>query len=181
MHRSPFRWFLVLTATGALATAAYAQTCNTSTVDDAPTSRYQANSDGTTVDLQTGLMWMRCALGQTWNAGNSACSGGATSYTWQNALQTVQSFDQGGGFAGYTDWRLPNLRELMSITRYHCSNPAINLTAFPNTDIQAFWSASPLEGSVNTAWTLNFDTGQAVYDVMSVGHPIRLVRAGAFQ
>ncbi len=167
-------------AMGSLSFVAYAQSCNPQIVDDAPTSRYQANADGTATDLQTGLMWMRCAMGQTWDAGNSSCTGQATTYTWQAALQAVETFDQGGGFAGYDDWRLPNLRELMSIERYHCSNPAINLTIFPTTPTQAFWSASPLESSFNIAWTLSYGTANAADDVMQNENVIRLVRAGAF-
>lgn len=169
----------VLIAT--LAAGAYAtQTCNSQTVDDAPTSRYQTNGNGTATDLQTGLMWMRCAMGQTWDAQNTTCTGTATTYSWQGALQAVQTLDEGAGYAGYNDWRLPNLRELMSIERYHCSNPAINLTIFPATPSEGFWSSSQLESSFNIAWVLDFGTAHAVDDVMQTDYPIRLVRAGAF-
>lgn len=164
----------------ALAASAYAQTCNSQTVDDAPTSRYQANADGTATDLQTGLMWMRCAAGQAWDATNSTCTGQATTYDWQAALQAAQTLDQGSGFAGYNDWRLPSLRELMSIDRYHCTDPAINLTIFPATPSQNFWSSSPLEAALNTAWTLDFGTGSAIDEFMQSSYAIRLVRAGAF-
>lgn len=167
-------------AVGAGAVAARAQTCNSSIVDEMPDSRYQANADGTATDLQTGLMWMRCALGQSWDSQNSKCTGTATTYTWQSALQAVQTLDQNAGYAGYTDWRLPNLRELMSIDRYHCTNPTINLNVFPQTPSQAFWSSSPLELSGGEEWTLDFGTGQAIYDLLTVSHAVRLVRAGAF-
>lgn len=168
-------------AVGVASGVAFAQTCNSSITDEMPDSRYEANSNGTAVDLQTGLMWMRCALGQTWDAQNSKCSGSAVTYTWQSALQAAQSLNQGGGYAGYTDWRLPNLRELMSIDRYHCTKPTINLDIFPETPSQAFWSSSPLELSGSNMWTLNFGSGQAVYDVLTASYAVRLVRAGAFQ
>ncbi|MGH8226032.1 MAG: DUF1566 domain-containing protein [Gammaproteobacteria bacterium] len=167
-------------AIGSLSFVAYAQSCNSQTVDDAPTSRYQANADGTATDLQTGLMWMRCAMGQTWDAGSSTCTGQATTFSWQDALQAAQTLDQGAGFAGYTDWRLANLRELMSIERYHCSNPAINLDIFPATPAQAFWSSSPLEINFNVAWTLDFGSANASDDLMQSTYAIRLVRAGAY-
>lgn len=181
MIRSAVSSVLFALAIGVAAGAAFAQTCNSSIVDEMPDSRYQANSNGTAVDLQTGLMWMRCALGQTWDSQNSKCTGSATTYTWESALQTVQTLDQNGGYAGYTDWRLPNLRELMSIDRYHCTNPTINLDIFPATPAELFWSSSPLEASSGDIWTINFNSGQALYNVLTASYAMRPVRAGAFQ
>ncbi len=157
-----------------------AQNCNEQTPDDAPTSRYQVKSDGTATDLQTGLMWMRCDLGRKWDAKQGNCTGNVKTYSWQQALQAVQSFDQGGGFAGYDDWRLPNLRELESIERYHCSAPSINLTVFPAAPGTVTWSASSVEGVLGFAWTLDYGSSHAVYKQMVSSYAVRLVRAGAF-
>ncbi len=171
---------VVASAIALAAGAALAQTCVSSTPDSAPDSRYQLNSNGTATDLHTGLMWMRCTLGQSWDATNGTCTGTPKSYSWQQALQAVQTLDQAGGFAGYTDWRLPNLRELMSIARYHCYDPAINLKAFPDTPSQKFWSSTPVEAAGGLEWTVDFSTAQASYIDLTTGLPIRLVRAGAF-
>jgi hypothetical protein len=159
---------------------AYAQKCNSQTPDDAPASRYQVNADGTAMDLQTGLAWMRCDMGQKWDAKSGQCGGDVKQYGWQQALQAVQKFDQGGGFAGHADWRLPNLRELESIERFHCSNPYINLKVFPAAPGTVTWSATPLEGSYAFAWALDFGEGHATYNGMAGTYAIRLVRAGAF-
>ncbi|HEX5313670.1 MAG TPA: DUF1566 domain-containing protein [Gammaproteobacteria bacterium] len=180
MRRAFLRISFVTAAVCILAGYGFAQTCNSSTADDAPASRYQANADGTASDLRTGLMWTRCALGQNWNAGSKSCNGKATLYDWEDALQAVQTLDQGSGYAGHADWRMPNLRELMSLSRYHCSDPAINSTIFPNTDSAAFWSSSPIEGRSGEVWAINFDAGQAFDDIMANQQELRLVRAGAF-
>lgn len=160
--------------------SALAQSCTSSTADSAPDSRYQMNADGTVVDLRTGLMWMRCAMGQTWDAQQGACKGESTAYTWKDALAAVQVLDQGNGFAGFKDWRLPNVRELSSLTRFHCTDPAINLKAFPQTPSKSFWTSTPVASSFGSEWAVNFKTGQAGYDFYSNTYPIRLVRAGAF-
>ena len=69
------------------------------------TERYLDNGDGTVTDPETGLQWMRCSLGQTWNGGN--CLGEAQSYTWDEAMTSADELNQGGGYAGYRDWRMP--------------------------------------------------------------------------
>lgn len=160
--------------------AALAQKCDNTIPDPVTNSRYQMNADGTVVDLNTGLMWMRCALGQSWDSQNSTCTGTATAYNWKDALTAVQTLDQGSGFAGYTDWRLPNERELASLTRYACTDPAINLTAFPATPSKVFWTSTPIAASYGLGWGVDFKTGQAYYHAYTDAYPIRLVRAGAF-
>ena len=40
---------------------------------------------------------------------------------WQDALNSCKNLD----FAGYTDWRLPNVRELLSLIDYGSHDPAL--------------------------------------------------------
>jgi len=161
--------------------SALAQRCADNVADSAPDSRYQMNADGTVLDLQTGLMWMRCAMGQTWDSQQGACTGDAATYVWQDALGAAQSLDQSGGFAGYTDWRVPNYRALTSIARYRCHNPAINSKAFPNTPGMEFWTATPVSANYGSGWAVSFTTGQVGYLGFNNTFAVRLVRAGAFQ
>ncbi len=127
---------------------------------------------------------MRCAIGQTWDTSGQqpTCTGTATEFTWQDALKKVQALDSqsGSGFAGYKDWRLPNERELASLVRFACSDPAINETAFPATPSMNFWTSTPVASSYGLGWGVDFSTGQAYFDAYSQTFPIRLVRAGAF-
>lgn len=44
--------------------------------------------------------------------------------------------------AGYPDWRIPNLVELMSISCLGNCNPSINGTVFPSTPAEFFWTSS---------------------------------------
>lgn len=50
------------------------------------TKTYSDNLDGTVTDPTTGLTWMRCSMGQTWDG--TTCTGTASTYTWDqsNAL-----------------------------------------------------------------------------------------------
>lgn len=161
---------------------ALAQTCLKSVPDPMSNSRYEMNADGTVVDLHTGLMWMRCALGQSWDSKKASptCTGTANTYDWQGALKAVQTLNQNNGYAGYNDWRLPNERELASLARFACTDPAINETAFPATPSNVFWTSTPVSASFGVEWGVDFKTGQAYYHAYNSAYPIRLVRAGAF-
>ena len=43
------------------------QHCDNKFPESTPTSAFTLYEDGTAVHHKTGLMWMRCALGQTWD------------------------------------------------------------------------------------------------------------------
>ena len=137
--------------------------------NDWPDERYEIHGDGTVTDTVTGLMWMQCSLGQ-----NSAtdCSGSASSYNWKEALEAAE----GHVFATYSDWRLPNIKELSSLAARDRYDPAINSTVFPNTPSVWYWSASPNANFSNSAWLLDFSYGYDYY--RSNSYYVRLVRVG---
>ncbi|CAK0750061.1 conserved hypothetical protein [Gammaproteobacteria bacterium] len=120
-------------------------------------------------------MWKRCSEGQSWS---NNCSNPAQSYTWQQALQVVKSHNDAGGFAGQTDWRLPNVKELSSIIEERCYEPSINNSLFPGTSASGFWSASAYAGYSDTAWYVLFSNGDAGYHGKNGAWQVRLVRAG---
>lgn len=155
---------------------ASAQTCNPYIPLANPDSQYKANGDGTASDFSTGLMWKQCGEGQT----GDGCSGVLAYYTWQGALQQVAYVNSHGGFAGYTDWRLPDIKELQSIVDEACYGPAINLTVFPNTYATSYLSSSPYRGSgfANGVWSVSFYDGDESKSPRDYTLPVRLVRGG---
>ena len=154
------------------------QTCDTSLYPlSAPTTRYTDNGDGTVTDTATHLMWMRCAIGQTWTG--TTCDGQATSMNWQTAMDSADTLNKQGGYAKHTDWRLPRIPELAGITERQCANPRTNVAIFPNTPGAFFWTASNRhgKGNENQAFMISFGpegTGGGVKDQL---HFARLVRA----
>jgi len=152
-----------------------AQTCQTNISQTAPASEFTINGDGTVSHEETGLTWMQCSLGQAWD--DSDCWGTASLYTWQEALQA----SEGEAFAGHSDWRLPNIRELRSIVEYACHSPAINLATFPATAetgaAVVAWSSSPYAGLSKNAWGVSFYAGGDGYDLKLEGFSVRLVRS----
>lgn len=165
-----------------------AQTCDTSITPSAPTDRFNgALRDGTVDDNGTGLTWKKCSEGQTYNLDSNTCSGTAATYDWQGALQQAQAVnrqqDSAGkavGFAGHTDWRVPNIKELRSLVEQSCQDPAIDPTnkLFPLTPSGWYWSSSPFVRNTGDAWGVDFTDGSATSQPMTTQGYLRLVRGG---
>lgn len=165
-----------------------AQTCNNK-IPVAPNSRYQDNDDGTVTDFHTGLMWQQCSVGLS---GRDCITGTASNFKWKEALQVSEKLNSIGGFAGYTDWRLPNIKELASLTEDACYSPAINIALFPNIPRVRrldYWSSSPYvyvspyfygswEEYSGATWRINFYLGKVAPSGRYEYHFIRLVRSG---
>jgi len=156
------------------------QVCKPAIPASTPTSQFIDHGDGTVTDARTNLMWNRCAYGQTWDG--STCTGSYMNTTWHGALQEPAIVNRGSGYAGYTDWRLPNINELRSLVEEQCYSPAINLNVFPNTPGTIFWSSSPNAYNSQIAWGVHFfsgsiDSGGRSNDYLG-GYAVRLVRGG---
>ncbi len=175
--------------------AASRSDCDTSVYPlSSPTSQFENGSDGTVTDKQSKLMWMRCAVGQSWAQGT--CVGQTAALSWADAEQAAKAINKGGKFF-YSDWRLPQLPELASISERQCKSPRINLEVFPNTAAEFFWSATSRPagaagappGSAAAASGAQSETPEHYAFVLSFGpdgvsyankqeqHDVRLVRS----
>jgi hypothetical protein len=161
-------------------------------VPTTPTSHYQimGNDGGIVKDTQTGLMWMRCSIGQTWNG--STCTGEAQRMNWHDAMAFRTSY------GGYSDWRLPRKSELESLVYcsdgnyaslgskeygYICTSVVkqlltIDITYFPNTPKYHcwFWSSSYNDKS-NVALLVDFNFGESSGTLKYNELFVRLVKA----
>jgi hypothetical protein len=130
-----------------------------------PTPRLTDNGDGTVTDELTGLVWLKdvnCAD----TIGHDPDSTGTGEVSWVNALGFVSGINDGtysGCQAGQTDWRLPNVVELMSLHDYGELGPAL-ATGHPFgffSGSAVYWSST--SNSSNGAWTVFFSTGNPEY------------------
>ncbi len=77
------------------------------------------------------------------------------------------------------DWRLPTRRELLSIVDHNRSpSPVIDISYFPNTVQQYYWSADVYAPNTTQAWLVSFNVGDSVPGNKTAGGSVRLVRDG---
>ncbi len=136
---------------------AYAdQVCSDKITATTPTSRFIDLGNGEVEDSKTGLVWQRCSLGQTWDG--TTCTGEASQLTWKQALDKAKSMGNG--------YRLPTVKESMSITENRCDAPALNAEIFANTprgammeNIIVHWTSTPVVTDGNQAIAFNHGNG----------------------
>ena len=109
-----------------------------------PDTRFTAAAD-TVTDNLTGLMWAKNA-----NADGSK--------TWANALVYCNDLSLGG----HDDWRLPNVKELFSLTDQNQSYPGLP-SGHPFTNVQSasYWSSTTIVTTTSYAWYIAMEAGVA--------------------
>lgn len=75
------------------------------------TNNFTDNGNGTVTDASSGLMWMQ--------------NDSETPMLWEEALSYAENFS----YAGFSDWRLPDVKELQSIVDYTRSPETTNSAA----------------------------------------------------
>ncbi len=117
------------------------------------------NGNSTISDAATGLMWSQDDSGAGLN--------------WEEALAWVQQKND-ENYLGYSDWRLPNIKELQSITDYTRApdvtgsaalDPVFNVSEIENsieeTDYPYFWSSTTHANMVNGGYASYVAFGRA--------------------
>jgi hypothetical protein len=121
-------------------------------------------------DTETGLTWLRCAVGQRWTG--SACTGTATAFDWPSALAYAQAYAAQTGVA----WRLPNVKEQLSLVETGTHFPALDPVVFDQQGYDRVWTSTPSANNPQVAWTVEFFEGTANLYELYAQAPIHLVR-----
>jgi hypothetical protein len=109
---------------------------------------FSNNGDGTITDNATGLMWSQD------DSGDGVNTGPRSGMTWEEAMAWVQEKND-ENYLGYSDWRLPNAKEMQSIVDYSRApdatnsaaiDPVFDITQITNedgeTDYPWFWTST---------------------------------------
>ncbi len=153
--------------------------------------RFVNNRDGTITDQQTRLMWEQktheqpsqfhrrghvprfevgdpCVGLVHWVDG--ACTWFETTTAWVTRLNQQR-------FAGYTDWRVPTVSELVTLVDYRRTNPALDPIFAIATD-DGYWSATEVSADPDHAWVVDYITGRVFFSQKTLKAHVRAVRGG---
>jgi len=158
---------------------------------------YQDNGDGTITDLNTGLMWEKKSNDGGIHDKDNEYTWGMTSspYTMNGTIVTsfLAGLNAGAGFAGHTDWRIPNVKELQSIVNYQVPYPGPVVSYEFNNNCTSgcsvltcsctvssyYWSSTTNETYPYYAWYVNFTHGTVGNHFKDDDDYVRAVRGGS--
>jgi len=109
--------------------------------------------DHLVIDLQHGVEWMRCSVGQIWNG--TDCEGVAMQLTQEDVAKAIVIANAQLGLG----WRLPSRAELEGLVCKACAPVKIELDSFPNTLGEPYWTGEVNGFAPRHIWTVNFMTG----------------------
>ena len=119
-------------------------------------------TDQCVTDSLTGLMWVR--------------SPSTIPVNWATALTSANDLT----LCGFSDWRLPNRKELRSLIDYSLTNNFTTLNTLGFTGVQAlsYWSSSSYAGNAAGAWFVSMLDGYVYVSNKSGSSYVWPVRAG---
>jgi hypothetical protein len=126
--------------------------------------QFELSADSTQVrDTKTSLIWTRDTI-----------EGGRLS--WEKAKEAAAAVRIGG----HSDWRLPTIKELLTLVDYDRSeSPAIDPTF--KCEAAWYWTSTPVASSPGgCAWLVGFDYGSAFWGDQGGSGFVRAVRVGQF-
>ncbi len=149
------------------------------------TLSYLDNGDGTITDLNTGLMWEK-------KSDDGSIHDKDTTYIWDDAfaVHVAGLNDPNAPFAGHTDWRMPNYKELNSILDLERPGPSVDpvfntgcvsactVTTCSCTVSSSYWSSTSFGSSPVIAWFVFFSDGIVGTSGKSGNFFVRAVRGG---
>ncbi len=131
-----------------------------------PNPRFTDNGDGTVTDNLTGLMWAK-------DANDNG------TMLWEDAIDYANDLSLGNGSCGssYTDWRLPNIKELQSLIDFKNYDPPLP-SGHPFLNLERYyWSSTSHSFNADSfAWRIEMQGGGVIGSTRANDHCVWPVR-----
>lgn len=149
---------------------------------------YVDNGDGTITDTNTGLMWEKLSDDDSIHDEHNV-------YNWDDAFNVKVAALNAATFAGHSDWRLPNVKELQSIVDYSVPLPgpsvssafdsgctdgcSVTLCSCTRAGVPGYWSSTSYASNTATfAWAVSSSESLTTYVAKLSMLSVRAVRGG---
>jgi hypothetical protein len=125
-----------------------------------PGPRFISNADGSVTDLLHGLVWsplLNCPGESNWTGAINWC---------KSTPAELPECGMDGSIYSSGDFRLPNIRELMSLIDYGQNNPALplgHLFMFDPGGSRPFWTSTTQDVVSTNAWIVYLTSGRPFY------------------
>ncbi len=122
-------------------------------------NEYKDNKDGTITDLATGLVWQQ--------------AGSSKTMPYKDASAYVEGLNK-KKFAGYDDWRLPTVDELLSLVEPEKQSNGLYIDSVFDRNQYWCWSADRRAGG--GAWNVGFNYGLVYWLIVDSSGYVRVCR-----
>lgn len=145
------------------------------------------NGDGTVTDNKSGLQWEKLDDNNVGGVHDLNLQ-----YTWAQAFSVKIAHLNVFNFAGHNDWRLPNVKELQSLTDFSAPLNAFTFSTFntgcaPSCTVLTcscssyfyYWSSTSYPAGVSEAWSVGVGDGITQSWAKTSSLYVRAVRGGS--
>ena len=135
-------------------------------------SRFQVNKVNTVTDKKTGLLIIQdpTLLGEDFQK----------IMTFTAAEQAIAELNK-TGYAGFKDWRLPNVEELCGMVDRTKHNPCYDTNVFKGKFDDWYWSSETCAWNKDAAWCVGSRYGSVGSNVKGLHNYVRPVRSSQCQ
>lgn len=122
-----------------------------------PDSRFDVVDTQFALDKATNLMWTRCKIGSEVNQYDNCEELTLDKMNLMDATRFANNSELGG----FSNWRLPNIKELQSLVDTTCEDEYVNETIFSNLAVTSVWSSTTYPRRESFAMTMYLPLGSA--------------------
>ncbi|WP_246032087.1 DUF1566 domain-containing protein [Leptospira fluminis] len=122
------------------------------------------SGDAVVWDANTNLIWKQSDEGVSTDF-----------FTALNTCSALNLAHSGSGYASITNWRLPTVQDLETLSIYNASPSIAVASAFSGTLAAPYWSSTLFAPTVTNGWYVDFQYPDIYFDAVTASYTVRCV------